>query len=49
MEQVIFTPHTAAHTAAALERVRRVAVDNVVRVLRGEPLLNIVNPSVVQR
>jgi D-3-phosphoglycerate dehydrogenase len=49
LEQVILTPHTAAHTAAALERVRRVAVENVVRVLRGEPILNIVNPSVGQR
>jgi D-3-phosphoglycerate dehydrogenase len=49
LEQVILTPHTAAHTAAALERVRRVAVENLLRVLRGEHLLNIVNPSVGQR
>ena len=49
MEQVILTPHTAAHTAAALERVRRVAVENVVHVLKGEPLLNIVNPTVSQK
>jgi D-3-phosphoglycerate dehydrogenase len=49
MEEVILTPHTAAHTAAALQRNRRIAVDNIVRVLKGQPLLNVVNPSVSQK
>ena len=42
MDQVIVTPHTAAQTAAAFQRVRHVAVDNVVRVLRGQPPLHLV-------
>jgi len=47
MDQVLFTPHSAAHTKKALQRVREVAVDAVVRVLRGERLLHVVNPSAV--
>lgn len=48
MEQVILTPHTAAHTVAALQRVRRAAVENVLRILRGQPLPNAVNPAAVR-
>ncbi|MBZ5563648.1 MAG: C-terminal binding protein [Acidobacteriia bacterium] len=47
MDRVVFTPHSAAHTRKALERVREAAVDAVVRVLRGERPLHIVNPSVL--
>jgi D-3-phosphoglycerate dehydrogenase len=46
MDQVVFTPHSAAHTKKALHRVREAAVDAVVRVLRGERPLHVVNPSV---
>ncbi len=46
MDQVVFTPHSAAHTKKALHRVREAAVDAVARVLRGERPLHVVNPSV---
>jgi len=49
IDRVILTPHTAAHTAAALQRVRKSTVENVVRVLRGQPPLNLINNSVVSR
>ena len=49
MEHVLLTPHTAAHTKKALRRVREAAIDAVVRVLRGEPPLHVVNPSVLAR
>lgn len=49
MEQVILTPHSAALTNLALQRVRRAAVDAVVRVLSGEPPLHVVNPSVLRK
>ena len=47
MDQVVFTPHSAAHTKKALQRVREVAVDAVVRVLKGERLLHVVNPAAI--
>ena len=47
MDQVVFTPHSAAHTKKALQRVREAAVDAVVRVLKGERPLHVVNPSVL--
>ncbi len=47
MDRVVFTPHSAAHTRKALQRVREAAVDAVVRVFRGERPLHIVNPSVL--
>jgi D-3-phosphoglycerate dehydrogenase len=46
-DRVILTPHSAAFTSAALERVRESAVDAVVRVLRGQQPLHVVNPSVL--
>jgi D-3-phosphoglycerate dehydrogenase len=49
MDRVVFTPHTAAHTKRALQTVREAAVDAVVRVLRGDPPLHVVNPSVLTR
>ncbi len=48
LDNVILTPHCAAHTPSATERVRRGAVDNVLRALRGEPLQNIVNLDSLQ-
>ncbi|MFB3923261.1 MAG: C-terminal binding protein [Terriglobia bacterium] len=47
MDQVIFTPHSAAHTKEALHRVREAAVDAVVRVLQGGKPLHVVNPLVL--
>jgi D-3-phosphoglycerate dehydrogenase len=49
MDQVVLTPHSAAHTKKALQRVREAAVDAVVRVLQGERPLHVVNPSVFSR
>jgi D-3-phosphoglycerate dehydrogenase len=46
LPQVVLTPHSAAHTAAALQRVRQAAVDTVVRVLSGQRPINLVNPGV---
>jgi D-3-phosphoglycerate dehydrogenase len=46
-ERVILTPHSAAFSSAALERVRKSAVDAVVRVLTGQQPLHVVNPSVL--
>lgn len=47
LDNVILTPHCAAHTLAATERLRRAAIDNILRALRGEPLQNVVNPDSV--
>jgi len=46
MDQVVLTPHSAAHTKKALHRVREMAVEAVVRIFRGERPLHVVNPSV---
>ena len=46
MDQVVFTPHSAAHTKKALHRVREAAVDAVVRVLGSERPLHVVNPDI---
>ena len=43
MENVILSPHTSAHTKGSLFEVRRRTVEEVVRGLRGEPLLHVVN------
>ncbi len=47
-ERVVLTPHTAAHTRAALGRVRRSAVEAVVRVLSDQRPIHVVNPSVLK-
>lgn len=44
-DRVILTPHSAALTSTSLERVRKAAVDAVVRVLNGQQPLHVVNPS----
>jgi D-3-phosphoglycerate dehydrogenase len=41
--RVIFTPHTGAHTAEAVEAMGMMAVDNCIAVLRGEPCRFILN------
>jgi D-3-phosphoglycerate dehydrogenase len=45
MDNVTLTPHCAAHTQAATERLHRVAIGNILRALRGEPLQNVLNPE----
>jgi D-3-phosphoglycerate dehydrogenase len=45
LDNVILTPHCAAHTRSATERVRSGAIENIFRALRGEPLQNVVNPE----
>ena len=43
MPNVVLSPHCAAHTSDSLSELRRRAVEEVVRALRGEPLKHIVN------
>jgi D-3-phosphoglycerate dehydrogenase len=47
-DRVVLTPHSAAHTKAALGRVRKSCVEAVVRVLSGQRPLHVVNPSVLE-
>jgi phosphoglycerate dehydrogenase-like enzyme len=42
----LVTPHIASSTLATRERIGRIAADNLLLGLRGEPLLHCVNPSV---
>ena len=37
LDNVILTPHVAAHTEGAVAREARIAVDNVAAYVRGEP------------
>lgn len=46
LENVVITPHCAAHTAKATERVRREALEAVKTVFRNERPKNLVNPEV---
>ena len=43
MQNVVLSPHCAAHTYDALDELRIRAVEEVVRAFRGEPLKHIVN------
>jgi D-3-phosphoglycerate dehydrogenase len=45
---VIVTPHVAAQTAEAIDRMGSMAVDDVLRVLDGEPPSNPVTPPVLE-
>jgi len=47
LDNIYLSPHVAAVTAGARRASGRMAVENVVRVLRGEPPLHIVNPEVL--
>jgi phosphoglycerate dehydrogenase-like enzyme len=49
MDNVIVTPHCAAHTAVAHDKVRRSTIEAVVRALRGERPLTVVNPEVLSQ
>ena len=46
MSQVVLTPHSAAHTASAMQHVRQSAVEAVARTLSGQRPPHVVNPSV---
>jgi len=46
--QVIATPHIAAHTDEAVNRMGWAALENCLAVLRGERPLHIVNPGVLE-
>ena len=43
LDCVIFTPHTGAHTAEAVEAMGMMSVDNCIAVLRGEPCRFVLN------
>ncbi len=42
LPQVIVTPHMAGGSRAAVERAIQMALANIARYLRGEPLLDLV-------
>jgi len=42
LDNVVLTPHTASHTHDAVENLAAMAVDNLIRVLSGQPCKNIV-------
>jgi D-3-phosphoglycerate dehydrogenase len=46
LPQVVATPHTAAHTDEAANRMGWTAIDNCLAALRGERPANLVNPEV---
>jgi D-3-phosphoglycerate dehydrogenase len=46
---VIITPHMGASTVEVLERVAKVAAEDIARALRGEKVLHLVNPEVRPR
>ena len=48
LDNVILTPHCAAHTALATEKVRRGAMDAIMMALAGHEPLHIVNPEVLE-
>jgi D-3-phosphoglycerate dehydrogenase len=43
---LLLTPHIAGLTADSMERIGRVACEDIVRILRGEQPLNFVNPEI---
>ncbi|MBI4966238.1 MAG: phosphoglycerate dehydrogenase [Desulfomonile tiedjei] len=49
LPQVIVTPHTAAHTDEAVNRMGWTAVKNCLAALEGKQPLHIVNPQVLER
>jgi D-3-phosphoglycerate dehydrogenase len=48
IENIIFTPHSAALTQEALLRMGMDASEDILRVLRGEPPLNCANPQALR-
>lgn len=49
LENVIFTPHTGAHTDESLNRMGRTSLENCLSVLKGDRPVNVVNPEVFLR
>jgi len=49
LDNVVLLPHIGSATHQTREGMAHLAVDNLVRVLRGEPPLTPVNPEVLQR
>ncbi len=49
MDQVVLTPHLASFTDEGRQRMGLMAVEEVLRVLRGEKPLNLANPEVWER
>lgn len=49
MENVIITPHAAWYTEEAQESLQIQAAQEVVRVLLGEPPLNLVNKDILDK
>lgn len=49
LPNVILTPHIAAFTEEAQDRVTRAICEDVVRVLDGKPAMNAVGPAIPQR
>ncbi|SMB97247.1 D-3-phosphoglycerate dehydrogenase [Thermanaeromonas toyohensis ToBE] len=47
LPQVVVSPHSGAHTVEAIDRMGVMAAQNLVKVLKGEPPLAIVNPEVL--
>jgi phosphoglycerate dehydrogenase-like enzyme len=43
LDNVVLTPHIAGATAEVRQRVVQMAIANIVRVLQGEPPMNVVN------
>jgi D-3-phosphoglycerate dehydrogenase len=43
LKNVIFTPHTGAHTAEAVKGMGTLAVDNIIKVLKGEKVSAVVH------
>ena len=46
MENVVLTPHSAAHTSGVTEGLRHATVDAVIAILKNERPKNLVNPGV---
>ena len=47
--RLVLTPHMAGTTAQSAAAMMDMAVENALRVLRGEPPLTCVNPEVLDR
>jgi D-3-phosphoglycerate dehydrogenase len=48
LDNVIFSPHIAAHSATSMRNMAVFAAEQVVKVLRGERPTLIVNPEVLE-